>query len=243
MRIGRRAGSSSTPLSAAGAEYSIHGEGKRDMGTDLATTAEGTKSVTRWSEPQLTTSLDELLAVTSIWAGDRDLPLISEEDQQCARAALATYQDFPRGSSAALVAKLMGILATGYPAAKQGDKEAAARLELYQMQLADIDSDILRKAFAEAANTCRFFPSVAEIRESATMLPAPARVVRAHRLRRLLAAQREMGPPVDVATPEQIAAIKAEFERGNRQSAADAEASPQIDAAVAVQDSEQAEAA
>ena len=61
----------------------------------------------------------------------------------------------------------MGKLALAYPAAKLSEGEARARALLYADMLGDIPPAILGAAFRKAAQTCRFFPSIAEIRGTA----------------------------------------------------------------------------
>lgn len=130
-----------------------------------------------------------MLEVNAIWRDGETLPVLAADDRACAERALATYEAAPRGASPTRISKLMGTLAILYPAARLTDAEVALRLEAYQIALADIDADVLGLAFDAASKACRFFPSVAEIREYATKVRAPARMVNACRLRQLLAAQ------------------------------------------------------
>lgn len=66
------------------------------------------------------------------------------------------------------IRRMIGKLALGFPAGKASDQEAEARLALYAEGLGDIPADILGAACARALRECRFFPSVAEIRERCT---------------------------------------------------------------------------
>lgn len=171
------------------------------MANDLTTaTDQQTAITTQWSPPSLTPKLTELLAATSIWTADGVVPAIDGEDRVSAELALATYERHPKGSSANWIERLLGTLATAFPASKLSEAEAKARLRLYTLSLEDIDIDILRRAVAASVKTCRFFPTVAELREIAERLPAPDRVWTMWKLRELLAAK-----PIAVIKSEDLA--------------------------------------
>lgn len=187
------------------------------MANDI-TLADETAPAIRWSEPQLTPQLEAMLATEALWSSDDPLPLLTVDDLAQARRAIAVYRGAPKGSPAPYIAKQIGTLAIALPVARVSDREAQARVEIYQRALADLDTDVLRAAVGRAIETCRFFPTVAELREIASCMPAPQRVVRAYRLRQLVE-QAERGanhlrPIDDPLTPEAMAAIAAEFGLG-----------------------------
>ncbi|WP_162527163.1 hypothetical protein [Sphingomonas solaris] len=157
-----------------------------------------------------------MLAVNAIWKDNDALPVLNAEDKACAERALATYDAAPRGSTPGRISKFMATLAILYPAAKLTDPEVELRLEAYQIALADIDADVLARAFDAASKTCRFFPSVAEIRECARKVPAPDRMIDACRLRTLLLSQPavpiERAPSVPL-TGEDIRRMSSEVRR------------------------------
>ncbi|MDX3884046.1 hypothetical protein [Sphingomonas sp. MM-1] len=98
------------------------------------------------------------------------VPLVSADVAATIPAALAALKAGMAPSTEEQIEGLMGSIALLYPAAKVTEKEAEARLDLYIDLLQDIPFDILSAAFKSAAQTSRFFPTVAEIREAA--LPA-----------------------------------------------------------------------
>jgi len=61
----------------------------------------------------------------------------------------------------------MARLSTIYPPPRMTDIEAEQRMTLYVDLLEDIPLDILADAFRKCAQTCKFFPTVAEIRSAA----------------------------------------------------------------------------
>jgi hypothetical protein len=86
--------------------------------------------------------------------------------ERSALAALAAAADAALAPAAPReIRRMIGKLALGFPAGKASDLEAEARLELYAEGLSDIPADVLGAACARALRECRFFPSVAEIRE------------------------------------------------------------------------------
>jgi hypothetical protein len=150
---------------------------------------------------------------------------------------------------------MMTKLALGYPNQKLTDVEAEARMELYAEQLADIPYDMLGPAFAAAIRTLKFFPTIAELRDLATAQPAPPRRRRQHRIEMLLAAHgrrpaEAADGPIDEAEMNatnaalQKLGVRTRVARdGSTYQVEPPAPATQIDAAVAVQDSEQAEAA
>lgn len=120
-----------------------------------------------------------------------------------AERAVAVYDCMPRGSSPERIASLVGTAALGYAAGRLSERESASRLKLYQVELADIDSDVLAQAFRAVVRACKFFPTIAEIRDAARSVPAPRRMVIAARLRRLLATRAVAAMP-DVVDPAAV---------------------------------------
>jgi hypothetical protein len=71
---------------------------------------------------------------------------------------------------ATAIMQIMAMLVSAFPQAKI----EAATLGVYQEALADIPPDVLRLAVLAVISRSRFWPTVAEIREEATKLVAPA---------------------------------------------------------------------
>lgn len=63
------------------------------------------------------------------------------------------------------IKRSIAMLSTGWPAARLSEEEAEARHMLYHAGLNDIPADLLSEACRQAVRTCKFFPSVAELRE------------------------------------------------------------------------------
>lgn len=139
-----------------------------------------------------------------------DVPIVGPETAEAARKALAVYNAGMVACPEPHVEHLMAKLATIYPAAKISDSEAEERLSNYTDLLQDIPADILSRAFREAAQTLKFFPSVAEIRTIA-MREVNARAWRKFVLERMIARhENEWKPPLrdeDICTPAEAAAI------------------------------------
>jgi len=99
----------------------------------------------------------------------REAPVFSHVCSPAERGALATLAAATEAALAPAapreIRRMIGKLALGFPAGKASDQEAEARLELYAEGLSDIPADALGAACARALRECRFFPSVAEIRE------------------------------------------------------------------------------
>lgn len=75
---------------------------------------------------------------------------------------------------------IVASLSAGYRAEKVSAEEADARLNAYQIGLADVPLDILEHAALRAMRECRFFPVVEEIRSRCDGL-----ALRAFRLARI----------------------------------------------------------
>jgi|SRR6185503_11747298 len=69
------------------------------------------------------------------------------------------------------VAEIVALLLEAFPNAKLGERTR----EVYEQMLADLDADRTRRAVTRLIGTCRFLPTVAEIREAATDLRLGAR--------------------------------------------------------------------
>lgn len=67
-------------------------------------------------------------------------------------------------------AKLVAVLTAAYPSAKVTDRTS----EAFEHMLADLDGEVASKAVARIIATSRFFPSIAEIRETVTDLECGA---------------------------------------------------------------------
>jgi hypothetical protein len=140
------------------------------VGTEITAagaTAEGSGSVILWSAPQLTPSAANLLAA-GIEPG-RNEPWLKPDQVDELRAAIPTLLSGLHQTAAGHISSMMGRLAVVYRAERLSAKEARLRLETYTSLLEDIPPDILRAAFIEAAKTLKFFPTVAEIREIASV--------------------------------------------------------------------------
>ncbi len=97
----------------------------------------------------------------------------------------------------------LGVL---FPDAKLGDDSILERVNLYIELLGDLPADALAEGFTHAAKTCKFFPSVAEIRRGAWPIVA-RRQAQLHALRVLEIKHRDYRPPVppeERPTPEDI---------------------------------------
>jgi len=107
------------------------------------------------------------------------------------------------------IRRMIGKLALGFPAGKASDLEAGARLELYAEGLADMPADILGAACARALRECRFFPTVAELRERCAGLAV--RRWELSRIRILIATHdrgwRPAGKPITAAQRAQLPAL------------------------------------
>lgn len=151
--------------------------------------------------------------------GGRDelLPVLEPDTADEARAIIAAFdQNLAAGCPKDEVARMFTRLSVLFPQsahAKQSDDEAAVTLATYVDLLCDIPGDVLAPAFKAVAQRCKFFPTVAEIREAA----APElnnRRWRLMTLRRLLVKhEREWEPPLapeDQCSPEDAKRILAE---------------------------------
>lgn len=108
------------------------------------------------------------------------------------------------------IERMIGRMATLYPAAKVSDAEAQQRLALYVELLKDIPLDILSHSFRKAAMTHKFFPAVSEIRDLAAAEVAQRcwrRFVLQRMVNRHESEWREPEPEEDRPTPEEVRAI------------------------------------
>ena len=126
-----------------------------------------TKSKTTWCEPQLSSEMRDLVRMASGHCPGIRYPEITAQEYEEVQRLLAAYEEGLSGTSAGGIARMIGGLATIYPAARISDREAKVRLELYVELLSDIPQDALSAAMREVARVSRFFPTVAEIREAA----------------------------------------------------------------------------
>lgn len=67
--------------------------------------------------------------------------------------------------------KIVMVMAAFYPAVKLRDET----IDGYCMMLADVDRDILQAAVKKCISDCKWFPTIAEIRQAAVEICAPAR--------------------------------------------------------------------
>lgn len=104
-------------------------------------------------------------ALTSSYAF---LPLVGPDEAAAIPAVIDELERGLVGSTEAQIDRMVTKLALLYPSARISDAEAGARLELYVELLCDIPFDILSGAFRTIAQTSKFFPTVAEIREAAS---------------------------------------------------------------------------
>ncbi|WP_162232653.1 hypothetical protein [Sphingomonas sanxanigenens] len=96
-----------------------------------------------------------------------DLPLPTPAERGALARAIAEIEAAGRGAPVAAIDIAIGKLALAFPPVKQSEAAATARLALYREALADLPADILAEAVAACIRRCRFFPTVAEIREGA----------------------------------------------------------------------------
>jgi hypothetical protein len=146
--------------------------------------------------------LASLVSPTNSFDHDQ-VPVVSDEEASIATGALAVYRAAPVGTSERRINRLMTTLSVGYPNLKLSQDEADARIGLYAAGLGDIAADVLAAGFTAALRTCKFFPSVSEIRELAMSQPAPPRMVRQARLAALVrahaSAEKAKADPFDVS--------------------------------------------
>lgn len=102
---------------------------------------------------------------------ERALPVLTAEDAEAARQAIAVYRDLPASTSDSTIDRMMGALAMAYPSQRVSDEEAEMRLTVYARGLQDVPPDLLRGAFSDAVRVHKFFPSVAELRALAYKRP------------------------------------------------------------------------
>lgn len=81
------------------------------------------------------------------------------------RQAIAVLTEHLGETPVTETARMMGRLATIYRDEKLTANEAKLRLATYCDLLADIPPDLMAEAFKRAGRRCRFFPTVAELRE------------------------------------------------------------------------------
>lgn len=96
-----------------------------------------------------------------------DLPLPTPAERAVLGRAIAELEAAGQGAPVAAIDIAIGKLALAFPPVRQSDAAATARLALYREALADLPADILAEAVAACIRRCRFFPTVAEIREGA----------------------------------------------------------------------------
>ncbi|MGF7146473.1 hypothetical protein FHS96_000082 [Sphingomonas zeicaulis] len=96
-----------------------------------------------------------------------ELPLPTPAERSALARAIAEMEAAGQGPPVATIDLAIGKLALAFPPVKQSEAAATARLALYREALADLPADILAEAVAACIRRCRFFPTVAEIRESA----------------------------------------------------------------------------
>lgn len=135
--------------------------------TQLTTTTTSQKSLTRWSAPSLPAALVEPVRQASGLEFSY-VPVVSADVAKLIPGALVDLQAAAAPSTEGDVEGLITQMALLFPAGKLSDAETATRLDLYIDLLQDVPFDILRSAFKAVAQTSRFFPTIAEIREAAT---------------------------------------------------------------------------
>lgn len=176
------------------------------MATHLATAPQ--LPPTRSCEPSLPAELIEPFeaALTSSYA---TLPVVSPDVAGAIPVAIAGFEQMLAPSSADEIERMVTNLSLLYPAAKLSDAEAGARVELYVRLLRDVPFDILSAAFKRVAQTSRFFPTVAEIREAAAKRLSE-RHAKIYALRQLLMKhRREYRAPVAELSDEDRAEVQA----------------------------------
>lgn len=142
-----------------------------------------------------------------------EVPILGKTLADEARSALAAYEAGLQNTPREEIERMIGRLATLFPAARVSDAEAEQRLSLYTGLLEDIPADILAGAFRAAAQTCTFFPAVAEIRKLAEDQFAARRRRRAILRAMVKRHDHEWTRPLrpeDIPTQEEIDQIKRE---------------------------------
>lgn len=141
------------------------------------------------------------------------MPMLEPEQVPEVKSAISLFEGSLTPCPPEHIKRLMTKLGAAFPAGKLTDGEVAAREAVYVELLGDIPLDILANAFKKAGQTCRFFPSAAEIREHARP-ELSKRKWRLFCLNRMLAKyERDYRPPLgpnEVCKPEEARAIVAE---------------------------------
>ena len=132
----------------------------RDAATALTT------SQTRWSAPDYETKLGGVMADPSRLVPAL-LPVLEPDEADEARRALRTFEAGLAPCDPTEIDRMMTKLAAAYPPMRISDDEAKARRAVYVDLLEDIPFDILARAFKTAGQTCKFYPTAAEIRDCA----------------------------------------------------------------------------
>lgn len=109
--------------------------------------------------PQWSLRLNAL--IESPW--DRDPPLLSPDMRAEADAALATIAEGKAPCTRSEINRMVGKLALLYPHARMSDVEARGQMQGYADLLDRVPAYALRAGFRHAAQTIRFFPTVAEL--------------------------------------------------------------------------------
>ena len=145
------------------------------------------------------------------------MPIVEPEEAEEARRAVQVFEAGIAGCLPEHVDRMLTKLATAYPPARGlSEEEAEAKRLIYAELLHDLPYDILSAAFRRAAQTCKFFPTVAEIRQAAE----PALTMRRWRLfclQRLIGKhERDYLPPIppeELCKPEDAKRILADLAR------------------------------
>lgn len=136
--------------------------------------------------------------------------LVNPEQRAQLAALVPAYEASLTAADSDAIALAIAEMSLAYPAQKVSADEMEKRLDLYAAGLSDLAPDVLARACAKAMQVCRFFPSIAEIREHAGEMSV--RHFRLFRIKHLIAEHDRRWKAEQPAAP-MSEADRAEYER------------------------------
>lgn len=138
----------------------------------------------------------------------RNLPTLTPQKYEQVERGITYYRKHLSPAGEAKVIELFLEACTVWPNTKMTVEEKAKQMKAYERNLKDIPADILAVAFDECVQTCKFFPTVAEIREKAAK-PLSLRQSTYHLLRELSTHRKPKEEEDKPLTAEQQAELEA----------------------------------
>jgi len=179
--------------------------------SQLAKTETTQNRPTRWSAPSLDARLSELLGGYTTMSSARVVGPKTAADLQ---AFVEASEDYPMPARPDVEA-MLGLLASIKRRRQGSDAEASAQIELYWHGLKDVALDDLRHAYDVLLKGSPWFPDVSEIRKAAAGGPVSRHLRNVVAAKMLIRKHREeWREPVQRATPEQVAQVKAMMGEG-----------------------------